>query len=79
MIRTIIVCDCGCKKEMEIGDAPVPGAEQIIQITDAMQEKKMFITTECFKKFAAAYKCPYPPQVPAAPVGDLDSMLPGVN
>lgn len=60
---TTIQCDCGCRKKIEIADVGFTrGSEQIVQIVDALGNKKYFLTTECFLKWAATYDCPYSPE-----------------
>jgi hypothetical protein len=56
---TIIHCDCGCRRSIEIGDTHVKGAEEMLQVTDAMGKKIFLISTECFLKWASTYECPY--------------------
>lgn len=77
MIITKIICDCGCKRSIELGDEPVDGAEELIQTTDAMGHKLSFLTTACFKKFAADYKCPFKPEPKPKSELSLDDVLPG--
>lgn len=60
MIRTIIDCDCGCKQSLELGEGDTPGAEQMLQITDAMSRKYFFLNKACLVKWLEKYECPYP-------------------
>lgn len=72
---TVIICDCGCNQRLEIADRDVPGAEKMLQITDAMGKRFWFMDVECLRKWLTTYKCPY---MPTKVVEDsADSFLPG--
>lgn len=77
-MTTIIECDV-CRKEFKIKDhAETPGAEEILQITDAMTKKYFFCTVSCLLKWLEKYKCPYKEE-PSPLKGDIDEFLPGLN
>jgi hypothetical protein len=71
-ITTVVTCDCGCKRTLEIGDKPVKGAEEMLQVTDCMGKKIFFITTQCFLEWASKYECPYNKEGQ-----DVSGILPG--
>jgi hypothetical protein len=61
--RTIITCDCGCKKEIELGEEYVTGAERLLQIKDARGAPFWFLTLDCLKKWTTTYKELAPPNM----------------
>lgn len=77
-IVTIIECDV-CHKRFEIKDnEETLGAEEILQITDAMTKKKFFCTLPCLDKWREKYVCPYKNKT--KPVkGTADEYLPGLS
>jgi len=77
-IVTIIQCDC-CGKRIEIFEnKETPGAEEVLNVIDAMSKKLFFCTIECLRKWAAKYVCPYK-ESPRSVVGEADEFLPGLN
>lgn len=77
-IVTIIECDV-CHKRFEIQDnEETPGAEEILQITDAMTKKKFFCTIKCLDKWREKYVCPYKNE-PKTVKGSADEYLPGLG
>ena len=72
-------CDCGCDRTLELGgqnDKDVPGAEEMLQITDANSQRFFFLTIDCLRKWAAKYESPYKRPQPAEFI-PLDAILPG--
>lgn len=60
---TKIICDCGCKKEIELGDAYVPGAERLLQVKDARGFSSWFLSLDCLKAWAQKYVELAPPNI----------------
>jgi hypothetical protein len=52
---TKITCDCGCKKDIELGEAYVPGAEKLLQVKDARGVSHWFLSLDCLKAWAQKY------------------------
>lgn len=76
-IVTIIECDV-CRKRIEIlEDKETPGAEEVLNIIDAMSKRLFFCTLDCLKKWAEKYSCPYRGSKEVK--GKADDYLPGLN
>ena len=76
-----VLCDCGCKGELGLGgpeDQNVPGADELLQLTDANGKKFWFLTAECGRRWFATYQSPYKRPEPAAFI-PLDAILPGAK
>ena len=74
-------CDCGCNGVLELGgpkDTDVPGADELLQVTDANREVFFFLTADCMRRWAAKYESPYKRPEPAAFI-PLDAILPGAK
>lgn len=56
-ILNTIICDCPCGRKLELNEKA--NAIELIEVTDAYGVRRFFLTTECFKHFAASYACPY--------------------
>jgi hypothetical protein len=52
---TKITCDCGCKKEIELGEAYVTGAEKLLQVKDARGVSYWFLSTDCLRAWLKKY------------------------
>jgi hypothetical protein len=76
-ITTIVGCDECKTTKIEIGDGETPGAEEILQVTDANGVKLFFCGIECLRTWAKKYECPY--KRPTPEPGELDTILPGAN
>lgn len=72
---TKIQCDCGCKKEIELGEAYVPGAERLLQVKDARGISYWFLTLDCIKAWIANYKELAPPNINKN-LGDFEDEIP---
>ena len=76
-----VLCDCGCDKELFLGgskDKDIPGADEILQVTDANSERFFFLNADCLRRFAAKYESPYKRPEPAEFI-PLDAILPGAK
>jgi hypothetical protein len=59
-IKTIITCDIkNCKSSIEVGDGPVDGAEELLEVTTANHDKFWFCCIEHLRQWANSYSCPY--------------------
>lgn len=61
--KTIVTCDCGCKKEISLGEAYVPGAEKLLQVKDARGVSYWFLSIECLRTWEKNYKELAPPNM----------------
>lgn len=74
-----VVCDCGCRGELDLGgqeDINVPGADEILQVTDANSKRFFFLNADCARKWFAKYVSPYKRPEPTQFI-PLDAILPG--
>ena len=60
---TKISCDCGCKKDIELGEAYGPGAEKLLQVKDARGMSFWFLSADCLKNWLKTYKELAPPNL----------------
>lgn len=71
-IITVVTCNrAGCKSRVELGDDPVIGAEEILEVRDAEGKRFHLCCIEHLREWAAQYSCPYntpKPQPTKAPV-----------
>ena len=66
MITTTVICDF-CHKKLDLGgpaDGEVPGAETILEVNDANQQKIHFCGIAHLRAWAATYTCPYRKSAP---------------
>ena len=76
-----VKCDCGCGGTLELGgqeDTNVPGADEILQVTDANTKRFFFLNAACLRTWEAKYVSPYKRPEPAAFI-PLDAILPGTK
>jgi hypothetical protein len=65
-LMTVVICDIKtCRSRAELGDDPVPGAEEILEVRDAEGKRYHFCGIEHLRQWAAGYRCPYPRIKPA--------------
>lgn len=50
-ILTSVSCDCGCKRTIDLNQKHAPGAELLLQITDAFGGKFFFLSKACLLKW----------------------------
>jgi hypothetical protein len=60
---TKISCDCGCKKEIELGEEYVPGAEKLLQVKDARGVSYWFLSLDCLRAWEKKYVELAPPNI----------------
>lgn len=69
---TIMQCDIpGCKSRVELGDSPVQGAEEILEVRLADGSRVVFCCIEHLRQWAASYTCKFnapKPQPTKAPI-----------
>ena len=57
---TTVQCDIkGCKSRVELGDDPVTGAEEILEIRLADSSRLHFCCIEHLRQWAASYVCKF--------------------
>ena len=72
-LQTIVVCDrAGCPNKYDVTERAPKGAENVLQVTDALGNKFVFCSRACLAAWLPTYRT-------SSKNESVDTMLPGIG